>query len=85
VILERTLTWMGGNIPLGYDVVGGACRQPGRGQTVKLIFERYLELGCVLALQIELDRLGVRSKQRVAETGRSVGEEPFSWGRSITC
>ena len=42
-------------------------------KTVKSIFERYLELGCVRLLQTELDRLGIRSKHRVAETGRTIG------------
>ncbi len=49
-------------------------------KTVKLIFERYLELGCVRVLRAALDRLAVRSKQHVAETGRMIGGGPFSRG-----
>src|SRR6267143_3697132 len=78
---RRKGMWMGGNIPLGYDVAGRRLVvNAAEAKTVKLIFERYLDLGCVRALQAELDRLGIRSKHRVAETGRSVGGGPFSRG-----
>src|SRR3989441_8591926 len=78
---RRKGMWMGGNVPLGYDVAGRRLVvNATEAKTVKLIFERYLELGCVRALQAELDRLGVRSKRRVAETGRTVGGGPFSRG-----
>jgi DNA invertase Pin-like site-specific DNA recombinase len=78
---RRKGMWMGGNIPLGYDVVGRRLVvNAAEAKTVKLIFERYLELGCVLALQAELERLSIRSKHRVAETGRSVGGGRFSRG-----
>ncbi len=78
---RRKGMWMGGNIPLGYDVAGRRLVvNAAEAKTVTLIFERYLELGCVRALQAELDRLGIRSKHRVAETGRSVGGGPFSRG-----
>ena len=72
---------MGGNIPLGYNVVGRRLVvNAAEAKTVKLIFERYLDLGCVRALRAELDRLGIRSKHRVAETGRTVGGGPFGRG-----
>src|SRR5438874_5945191 len=60
---RRKGIWMGGNIPLGYDVVGRRLVvNAAEAKTVTLIFERYLELGCVRALQAELDRLGIHSK-----------------------
>jgi DNA invertase Pin-like site-specific DNA recombinase len=78
---RRKGMWMGGNIPLGYDLAGRRLVvNAAEAKTVKLIFERYLDLGCVRALQAELDRLGIRSKHRVAETGRSVGGGPFGRG-----
>ena len=78
---RRKGMWMGGNIPLGYDVVGRRLVvNAAEAKTVKLIFERYLDLGCVRALRAELDRLGIRSKHRVAETGRTVGGGPFGRG-----
>src|SRR5256712_13931868 len=73
--------WMGGNVPLGYDlkhrklVVNAA-----EAKTVRLIFERYLDLGCVMALRTELERLGIRSKRRVTEAGRERGGASFSRG-----
>src|SRR2546425_3026339 len=76
---RRKGMWMGGNVPLGYDVVERRLVvNEAEAKTVKLIFERYLELGCVRVLRAALDRLAVRSKQRVAETGRMIGGGPFS-------
>jgi site-specific DNA recombinase len=78
---RRKGMWMGGNVPLGYDVVGRRLVvNEAEAKTVKSIFERYLELGCVRRLQTELDRLGIRSKHRVAETGRTIGGGLFSRG-----
>src|SRR5271163_5324662 len=60
---KRKGMWMGGVPPLGYDirdrrlVVNRA-----EAATVKHIYERYLELGCVRQLSKELDKTGVRSK-----------------------
>jgi site-specific DNA recombinase len=78
---RRKGMWMGGNVPLGYDlkhrklVVNEA-----EAKTVRLIFERYLDLGCVRALQTELERLGIRSKRRVTEAGRERGGASFTRG-----
>ncbi|MDX2288917.1 MAG: recombinase family protein, partial [Hyphomicrobiaceae bacterium] len=71
--------WMGGNIPLGYDardrklVINEA-----EANTVRMIFRRYAALGSVTLLQEELDRQGVRSKQREGAGGRLAGGRPFS-------
>jgi site-specific DNA recombinase len=78
---RRKGMWMGGNVPLGYDVAGRRLVvNEAEAKTVKLIFERYLELGCVRELRAELDRVGIRSKRRVAETGRMIGGGAFSRG-----
>jgi site-specific DNA recombinase len=78
---RRKGMWMGGNVPLGYDVAGRRLVvNEAEAKTVQLIFERYLEFGCVRALRAELDRLGIRSKRRVAETGRMIGGGAFSRG-----
>jgi hypothetical protein len=48
--------WMGGTVPLGYDVKGRKLIvNPAEAETVRLIYRRYLELGCVRkpARQIE--------------------------------
>ena len=51
--------WMGGNVPLGYDVVDRKLIiNAAEAATVRLIFRRYAELGSVALLRAELDRLG---------------------------
>jgi site-specific DNA recombinase len=78
---RRKGMWMGGTIPLGYDVrdrkliVNNA-----EAETVRLIFQRYLALGCVSRLRVELDRKGVRSKQRILTSGQMLGGCSFGRG-----
>ncbi len=73
--------WMGGMVPLGYDVadrrlvVNGA-----EAETVRLIFRRYRDLGSVRALKEKLDRSGIVSKRRVNRHGCATGGKPFSRG-----
>jgi site-specific DNA recombinase len=66
--------WMGGPVPLGYDLSN---RQlvvnPAEAETVRMIFARYLVLRNVTDLQTELENSGIRTKRRVASTGREVG------------
>jgi site-specific DNA recombinase len=52
--------WMGGNVPLGYDVKDRKLivSEP-EASTVRVIFRRYAELGSVSLLKAELDRLGI--------------------------
>ena len=47
---------------------------------MRRIFDRYLALGSVHKLQSELNNAGVRSKQRMTASGRTVGGLPFSRG-----
>jgi site-specific DNA recombinase len=78
---RRKGMWMGGNVPLGYDARGRRLVvNEVEAKTVRLIFERYLQLGCVRLLGAELDLSDIRSKHRISETGRSVGGGPFSRG-----
>ena len=73
--------WMGGNVPLGYDVKDRRLIvNTSEAETVRLIYRHYLELDCVAKLRAKLDQLGVRSKRRIAETGRQVGGARFSRG-----
>src|SRR5258708_4756420 len=73
--------WMGGLIPLGYDVLDRrlAVNQP-EAETVRGIFRRYLELGSVRLLMEDLNRRGIRSKVRVAKNGKQSGGNPFFRG-----
>lgn len=78
---RRKGMWMGGNVPLGYDVKDRKLIiNETEAETVRLIFSRYLHLGCVKELRIELNRLGIRSKKRRTEAGRTIGGACFSRG-----
>ena len=78
---RRKGMWMGGTIPLGYDVRDRKLiMNEAEAETVRLIFQRYLALGCVSRLRVELDRKGVRSKQRILTSGRALGGCSFGRG-----
>jgi site-specific DNA recombinase len=78
---RRKGMWMGGTVPLGYDVKD---RQlvvnEEEANRVRLIFRQYLALGCVAKLRADLDQRGIRSKQRVLTSGRVIGGCSFSRG-----
>jgi len=66
--------WMGGNPPLGYDVSSRKLVvNAAEAETVRLIFRRYLELGCVRLLCGDLAARGVFSKHRTFESGETRG------------
>jgi len=76
--------WMGGNPPLGYDLP-----QPGshaltvnaaEADTVRMIFNTYLQLKSVHTLVRYLDVKGIRSKARTTRSGKSIGGRPFGRG-----
>src|ERR1022692_1182946 len=49
--------WMGGNVPLGYDAQNRKLViNPAEADTVRSIFRRYGELGCVRRLKEDLDQ-----------------------------
>jgi len=78
---RRKGMWMGGNVPLGYDVKDRKLIiNETEAKTVRLIFSHYLALVCVKELRIELNRLGIRSKKRRTEAGRNIGGAYFSRG-----
>jgi site-specific DNA recombinase len=78
---KRKGMWMGGNVPLGYDVRDRKLivNEP-EALTVRLIFRRYAELGSVSLLRAELDRQGTVSKRREGAGGRLTGGQRFSRG-----
>lgn len=54
--------WMGGSVPLGYEVKERKLLiRPKDAKTVRHIFQRYLELGCVRRLQNDITEQGIRS------------------------
>ena len=78
---RRKGMWMGGTIPLGYDVKDRKLIvNEAEAATVRLIFRRYLALGCVSKLRSDLDKRGIRSKQRILTSGRVLGGCSFERG-----
>jgi len=76
--------WMGGAVPLGYDVPIGADRalttNVDEARTVRTIFGWFLQSGNLYALQKKLDAEGVRSKRWTSTRGRVMGGCRFSRG-----
>jgi site-specific DNA recombinase len=78
---KRKGMWMGGTVPLGYDVkhrklVVNATDT----EHVRKIYRQYLRLGCVSKLKTYLERNGIRSKKRTSQTGRMTGDAAYSRG-----
>jgi DNA invertase Pin-like site-specific DNA recombinase len=73
--------WMGGGVPLGYDlsdhrlVVNAA-----EAETVRLIFQLYLEFKTLRRVRDELDRRSIISKQRISKGGVRSGGFRFRRG-----
>src|SRR5258708_1099252 len=78
---KRKGMWMGGSLPLGYDVRD---RQlvvnEAEAKTVREIFEAYVRVGTVTEVQDELRRRGILSKRWTSSTGRTWGGVHFSRG-----
>src|SRR5438445_6801 len=73
--------WMGGTVALGYDVIDHRLViNPAEAETVKEIFQRYLELRSVRLLKDDLDRRGIISKIRLSRNGNRSGGKAFSRG-----
>lgn len=73
--------WMGGVVPLGYDVVERKLIiNETEAQVVKTIFELYLTHANTRLVMEEANRLGLRTKQRERNYGTRLGGEPFTRG-----
>jgi DNA invertase Pin-like site-specific DNA recombinase len=73
--------WMGGNVPLGYDLKDrNLLINPKEAELVRLIFREYVRLGSVFELYEWLRDRGIRSKSRTATTGRKLGGAILSRG-----
>jgi site-specific DNA recombinase len=83
---KRKGMWMGGNLPLGYDVTH---RQlvvnEAEAKTVRYLFQTYAELGTVAALQADLNSAGSSAKSG----RRTVARRGAGWAIAavpcITC
>jgi site-specific DNA recombinase len=73
--------WMGGVVPLGYEVKDRKLIvNEEEAQTVRQMFERYLVLGSVVALQEELAAKGGVSKLRTSRSGCQSGGSAYTHG-----
>jgi DNA invertase Pin-like site-specific DNA recombinase len=73
--------WMGGNLPLGYDVLDRKLIiNELEAERVRDIFRRYAGLKSVRALKEELDAAGIVSKSGVDRFGKSRGGKPLARG-----
>jgi hypothetical protein len=73
--------WMGGPVPIGYDVVGKRLVvNPKEAKIVQEIFEQYLRLGSVAELKKYLDHKRIRTKLRTSGDGHVFGGQPYSRG-----
>src|ERR1700726_771686 len=73
--------WMGGVPPLGYGVQDHKLVvNHDEAETLRGIFERYLELGSVRLLGNDLRQRGIVSSARVSRNGKARGSKQFSGG-----
>jgi site-specific DNA recombinase len=78
---KRKGMWMGGVVPLGYDLEDHQLIVNLEEATrVKHIFQAYLGEGCVSKLRIYLEKKDIRSKKRLSKTGNASGDNAFSRG-----
>jgi DNA invertase Pin-like site-specific DNA recombinase len=78
---KRKGMWMGGVVPLGYDVKDRKLVvNPVEAETVRHIYRRYLALASVFDLQDELREAGITSKGRIDRQGRRAGGKSLARG-----
>ena len=78
---KRKGLWMGGRVPLGYDLKERELRvNLAEAKRVRGLYERYLALGCVAKLRAELNAQGLVSKQRLSRRGLASGGVAYSRG-----
>ncbi len=78
---KRKGLWVGGMVPLGYELKDGKLLiVEEEAEQVRTIFRRYLELGSVNRLVVDLRERGFRTKIRKLSTGASRGGGAFTQG-----
>jgi site-specific DNA recombinase len=72
---------MGGPVPLGYDVENKRfVINEQEAERVRLVFRRYLDLGCLTKLAGDLRKRGIHSKVTRRSHGAPRGGIPFTKG-----
>jgi DNA invertase Pin-like site-specific DNA recombinase len=78
---KRKGMWMGGVVPLGYDVRDRKLViNETEAATVRTIFELYREYGNTLRVEEAAEKLGLRTKARIRADGGRQGGGPFTRG-----
>jgi site-specific DNA recombinase len=78
---KRKGLWVGGMVPLGYKLKDGKLSiVEEEANRVRMIFERYLALGSVNRLVLELGERDIRTKIRRLSNGNMRGGVPFTQG-----
>ena len=78
---KRKGLWMGGRVPLGYEKDGRTLRiNEAEAETVRTLYALYRKYGTLRQVKAEADRLGLRTKQRIAADGARTGGLPFRRG-----
>src|ERR1700678_4216838 len=78
---KRKGLWVGGNLPLGYELKEGKIAiVEEEAELVRSIFRRYLELGSINELLRDLRERDIRTKSRLLSTGATRGGIPFGRG-----
>jgi site-specific DNA recombinase len=78
---KRKGIWVGGNLPLGYEMKDGKIAVvEEEAEQVRYIFRRYLELGSVNELVRDLGERNIRTKFKKLSTGATRGGIPFGRG-----
>jgi site-specific DNA recombinase len=73
--------WVGGSVPLGYASINKKLVVvPEEAETVRLIFQRYLEVGSIRDLAEDLDRRKIRTRRQTLSTGKIRGGIRFGVG-----
>lgn len=78
---RRKGKWTGGSVPLGYDAKDKKLViNKSEAETVRTIFQLYLELGSFGKLVAELDRRKIVTKRRRTKVAKYNGAIPFTYG-----
>ncbi len=78
---KRKGLWMGGVVPLGYDVVDRKLVvNEAEAETVRTLFRLYLKLSNVRLVKQEADQCGLLTKLRTLNNRRRQGAAPFTSG-----
>ena len=73
--------WMGGHVPLGYDVVDRKLViNAQEAESVRTLFQLYLEKGNVREVVEETKRRGILTKTRITQAGNTSGGKMFGRG-----